>query len=52
MTQKDPSAKDLLAEHLTQMTFQDVSDEDAKKLLEYLRYNDQQGSGEKEEAKK
>jgi mono/diheme cytochrome c family protein len=52
MTQKDPAAKDLLAEHLTQMTFQDVSDEDAKKLLEYLRYNDQEGGGEKEEAKK
>ncbi|MBK7149006.1 MAG: cytochrome c [Bacteroidetes bacterium] len=52
MTQKDPAAKDLLAEHLTQMTFQDVSDEDAKKLLEYLRYNDQEGGEEKEEAKK
>lgn len=41
MTQKDPTAKELLAEHLTQMTFQDVSDEDAKKLLEYLRQNDE-----------
>jgi len=44
MTQKDPTAKELLAEHLTQMTFQDVSDEDAKKILEYLRVND--GGGE------
>ena len=52
MTQKDPAAKELLAEHLTHLTFQDVSDEDAKKLLEYLRYNDQEGGEEKEEAKK
>jgi len=41
MTQKDPAAKDLLAEHLTQMTFQDVSDDDAHKLLEFLRKNDE-----------
>jgi len=40
MTQKDPTAKALLAEHLTQMTFQDVTDDDAKKILEYLRQND------------
>jgi mono/diheme cytochrome c family protein len=40
MTQKDPTAKELLAEHLTQMTFQDVSDEQAKQILEYLRQND------------
>ncbi|MFN8317115.1 MAG: cytochrome c [Chitinophagales bacterium] len=40
MTQKDPTAKALLAEHLTQMTFQDVSDEQAKQILEYLRQND------------
>ncbi len=43
MTKKDPTAKDLLAEHLTQMTFQDVSDDDAKKLLEYLRQSDAGG---------
>ena len=49
MTQKDPAAKDLLAEHLTQMTFQDVSDDQAKQILEYLRDNDIEG---KEEAKK
>jgi mono/diheme cytochrome c family protein len=42
MTQKDPTAKDLLAQHLTQMTFQDVSDDQAKQLLEYLRMNDKQ----------
>ena len=44
MTKKDPTAKDLLAEHLTQMTFQDVSDEEAKQILEYLRLNDSEGS--------
>jgi mono/diheme cytochrome c family protein len=40
MTQKDPTAKDLLAEHLTQMTFQDVTDEQARQILEYFRMND------------
>ncbi len=40
MTHKDPTAKKLLEEHLTQMTFQDVSDEQAKEILEYLREND------------
>ncbi len=37
MTQKDPTAKELLATHLTQMTNQNVTQEDARKLLEYLR---------------
>lgn len=41
MTQKDPIAKGLLEEHLTQMTFQDVSDDDAKAILEFLRANDE-----------
>lgn len=40
MTQKDPTAKKLLAEHLTQMTNQNVSEEDARALLEYFRQND------------
>ena len=40
MTQKDPQAKKLLAEHLTQMTNQDVSEPDARALLEFLRQND------------
>ncbi len=52
MTQKDPTAKELLAEHLTQMTFQDVSDDQAKQILEYLRQNDQEAKDGKEEAKK
>ncbi|MFN8298359.1 MAG: cytochrome c [Chitinophagales bacterium] len=43
MTQKDPTAKKLLEEHLTQMTFQDVSDEQAKQILEYFRQNDAGG---------
>lgn len=49
MTKSDPTAKDLLATHLTQMTFQDVSDEQAKQILEFLRHND---SGGTEQAKK
>lgn len=40
MTQKDPEAKKLLAEHLTQMTNQDIAEADARALLEYLRQND------------
>lgn len=42
MTQKDPIAKQLLAEYLTQMTYQDVSEEDARAILEYLRSVDSQ----------
>ncbi len=49
MTQKDPTAKKLLEEHLTQMTFQDVSDEQAKEVLEYFRQND---AGATQQAKK
>ncbi len=41
MTKKDPTAMDLLAEHLTQMTNQDVSEADARKLLEYMRQIDE-----------
>lgn len=37
MTQKDPIAKKLLEEHLTQMTFQDVKQEEARAILEYFR---------------
>ncbi|AMM52594.1 cytochrome C [Rufibacter sp. DG15C] len=40
MTKKDPTAKKLLAEHLTQMTNQNVNEQDARALLEYLRQND------------
>lgn len=40
MTKKDPVAKALLEEHLTQMTFQNVTDAEARDILEYLRQND------------
>ena len=42
MTQKDPIAQELLAEHLTQMTFQNVSQEEARDMLEYFRQVDGQ----------
>jgi mono/diheme cytochrome c family protein len=41
MEQKDPIAKQLLSEYLTQMTFQNVSQEEARALLEYLRSVDE-----------
>ncbi len=40
MTQRDPTAKDLLAQIKTQMTDQKVTDDEALQLLEYLRSND------------
>ncbi|MCM2279198.1 MAG: cytochrome c [Oligoflexia bacterium] len=40
MTQKDPVAKELLATYLTQMTFQNVSQDEARQLLEYFRQTD------------
>lgn len=40
MTKKDPTAKKLLAEHLTQMTNQNVNEDDARAILEFLRQND------------
>lgn len=40
MTQKDPAAKELLGEYLTQMTFQNVSQDEARQLLEFFRQND------------
>ncbi len=49
MLQKDPTSKELLAVYLTQMTFQDVSDDQAKQILEYFRQNDKGGA---EQAKK
>lgn len=39
MTQKDPIAKALLEEYLTQMSVS-ISDEDARSILEFLRKND------------
>ena len=43
MTQKDPIAKDLLATHFTQMSFQNVTQEEARAILEFFRQNDSQG---------
>lgn len=40
MTKKDPVAKALFEEHLMQMTFQNVSDEETRQILEYFRVND------------
>lgn len=40
MTKNDPVAKALFEEHLVQMTFQNVSDEESRAILEYLRVND------------
>ncbi len=40
MTQKDPTAKELLGTYMTQMTFQNVSQDDARAILEFFRQND------------
>jgi mono/diheme cytochrome c family protein len=45
MTKKDPTAKKLLAEHLTQMTNQNINEQDARAILEFLRLNDLQAQG-------
>lgn len=37
MTQKDPIAQELLATYLTQMTFQNVTHDEARSVLEYFR---------------
>jgi len=37
MTKRHPEARKLLGIHATQMTFQNVTQEDTRKLLEYLR---------------
>jgi mono/diheme cytochrome c family protein len=37
MTQENPTAKELFATYLIQMTFQDVSQDDARAILEYFR---------------
>lgn len=42
MTQKDPAAQELLATYMTQMTYQNVSQEDARAILEYFRQMDVQ----------
>ncbi len=41
MTQQDKVAKELFAQYLIQMTFQDVTQDDARSLLEYFRAVDE-----------
>ncbi len=41
MTKKDPEAKKLLAEYMTQMVNQNVEEDDARAILEYFRSVDQ-----------
>jgi mono/diheme cytochrome c family protein len=41
MTQKDPVSKELFAQYLIQMTFQDVNQLDARAILEYFRAVDE-----------
>ncbi len=40
MTKKDPVANELLATHYTQMTQQNVTEDQARDLFEYFRVND------------
>ena len=40
MTQKDPVAQEMFGEYLIQMTFQNVSNDEARQILEYLRSED------------
>lgn len=40
MTKKDPVGKALFEKHLVQMTFQNVSDDETRQILEFLRQND------------
>jgi hypothetical protein len=44
MTQENPAAKELFATYLVQMTYQDVSHDDARALLEYFRSVDDGGT--------
>ncbi|KHD89600.1 MAG: cytochrome C [Bdellovibrio sp. ArHS] len=37
MTQKDPIAQELLGEYMTQMTFQNVTQDETRAILEYFR---------------
>jgi mono/diheme cytochrome c family protein len=40
MTKENPVAKQLFAQYLTQMTFQNVTQDDARAILEYFRSKD------------
>ena len=41
MTQQDKDSKELFAQYLIQMTFQDVTQDDARAILEYFRAVDE-----------
>lgn len=41
MTQKNDIAKELLGEYLVQMTFQNLSEDETRAILEYFRQHDQ-----------
>ena len=40
MTQKNATARELLATHYTQMTFQNVTQDEVRSILEFFRQND------------
>lgn len=40
MTQKDPTAQALLGEYMTQMPFQNISQDEVRAIVEYFRSND------------
>jgi hypothetical protein len=40
MTAEDPIAKELLATYMTQMTNQNITEEQARNILEYFRQQD------------
>ncbi len=40
MLEKDATAKELLGEYMTQMTFQNITQDEARQLLEFFRQND------------
>ena len=44
MIDKDPVARELLEIHLTKMTFQDVTEDQARNILEYFRHVDKGGA--------
>jgi hypothetical protein len=43
MVQKDPTAQALLEEFLVPMTFQNVTPEETRAILEYFRHYDEKG---------
>jgi hypothetical protein len=43
MVEKDPIAQELLSEFLTKMTFQNLTESEARSVLEYFRYYDEKG---------